>query len=103
MAGSFTGYDEYMRSVFDCVNRALDEHLEGMKQVFASGQGGFKNVLYPDLEVASDVTRDKILAFDRDVGSQEEESGGEASMFSSEDEEDDGGIEGLDDELASFG
>ncbi len=102
MAGSFTGYDEYMRNVFDCVNRALDEHLEGMKQVFASGQGGFKNVLYPDLEVASDVTRDKILAFDRDVGSQEEDTGGGASMFSAEDEEEDAGIDGLDDELASL-
>ncbi len=65
MAEVFTGYDEYMSCVFDCVNRALNVHLEEMKQVFASGQGGFKNVLYPDLEVASDVTRDKIIRFDR--------------------------------------
>ncbi|MCR5388984.1 MAG: AAA family ATPase, partial [Lachnospiraceae bacterium] len=65
MTGTFNGYDDYMKSVFDCVNRALNAHLEDMKSVFASGNGGFKNVLYPDLEVASDVTRDKIKEYDR--------------------------------------
>ncbi len=94
MAEIFNSYDEYMRSVFDCVNRALNAHLEGMKQVFASGQGGFKNVLYPDLEVASDVTRDKMISFDRYAdGKVKEAGGGEEESSPTEDAMD------IDDEL----
>lgn len=91
---NFTNYDEYMRNIFDCVNRALDEYLEGMKTVFASGQGGFKNVLYPDLEVASDVTKDKLLSFDKDFGLEEEDE-----EFDSFDEDED---DELDDELVEL-
>ena len=86
MATAFLGYDEYMSNVFDCVNRALDVHLNGMKQVFASGQGGFKNVLYPDLEVASDVTRDKIIRFNK-LNGEEESSDVSAGTGTKEEEE----------------
>ncbi|MCR5467347.1 MAG: hypothetical protein K6F37_00160, partial [Lachnospiraceae bacterium] len=96
MAGSFKSYDEYMRSVFDCVNRALDAHLEGMKQVFASGQGGFKNVLYPDLEVASDITRDKIISYDRYASDGVDEGGGTENTSDISDDDN------LDDLLAEF-
>ena len=56
----FKSYDEYMGNVFDCVNRCLYQYLEGMKGVYSNGQGGYKNVLYPDLEVASDSTKEQM-------------------------------------------
>lgn len=59
----FETYDEYMGNVFDCVNRCLYQYLEGMKGVYANGQGGYKNVLYPDLEVASDSMRDQMQKY----------------------------------------
>ena len=52
---AFSGYGEYMEYLFACVNMALEEQLERMKLVFATGKGGYKNVLYPDLEVASEI------------------------------------------------
>ena len=62
-AKPFKSYDEYMGNVFDCVNRCLYQYLEGMKGVYANGQGGYKNVLYPDLEVASDSTKEQMQKF----------------------------------------
>ena len=62
-AKPFKSYDEYMGNVFDCVNRCLYQYLEGMKGVYSNGQGGYKNVLYPDLEVASDSTKEQMQKF----------------------------------------
>lgn len=59
----FNGYDDLMENLFACVNKGLDEYLSSMKLTFATGQGGYKNVLYPDLEVAHDICRDKMQAF----------------------------------------
>lgn len=59
----FTGYDDLMENLFACVNKGLDEYLSAMKLTFATGQGGYKNVLYPDLEVAHDICRDKMQSF----------------------------------------
>ena len=59
----FKDYDEFMQYIFDCVNITIDSHITKMKTVFASGQGGYKNVLYPDIEVASDVAKEKLLSF----------------------------------------
>nr|MCR5278205.1 hypothetical protein [Lachnospiraceae bacterium] len=60
---TFASYDEYMDNVFACVNNALDSYIEGMKLVYAAGNGGFKNVLYPDIEVAGDICKEKIAGF----------------------------------------
>lgn len=60
---AFSGYGEYMEYLFACVNMALDEHLERMKLFFATGKGGYKNVLYPDLEVASEICAQSIRDF----------------------------------------
>ena len=59
----FKDYGEYMEYLFACVNLAMDDHLTQMKRVFATGQGGYKNVLYPDLEVAADVCAERIERF----------------------------------------
>lgn len=59
----FKDYSEYMEYLFACVNLAMDAHLSQMKRVFATGQGGYKNVLYPDLEVAADICASRIERF----------------------------------------
>lgn len=71
-----------MDYLFACVNNRMDLYLEEMKGLFASGQGGYKNVLYPDLEIAHTMCQEKIHSFAAEqveVGSQETE-------------EDDGGL-----------
>lgn len=59
----FSGYPEYMDYLFACVNSRMDQYLEEMKGLFASGQGGYKNVLYPDLEIAHTLCQEKIHLF----------------------------------------
>ena len=59
----FADYNEYMEYVFSCVNDSLDTYLSEMKLIFASEQGGYKNVLYPDLEIAHDVCKERIVRF----------------------------------------
>ncbi len=61
--GVFTSYGQYMESIFSVVNGCIDEHLEEMEKLYTTGQGQFKNVLYPDIEVAHDVCRQKLYAF----------------------------------------
>ncbi len=71
----FESYGEYMSYIFDCVNTRMDQYLTQMKSVYASGDGGYKNVLYPDLEIAGDTCRSKIELF---YGSDTGEGGDEA-------------------------
>lgn len=59
----FKDYDEYMLYLFACVNSTLDSRLTTLKQVFVSEQGGYKSTLYPDIEIAHDVTKDHIARF----------------------------------------
>lgn len=59
----FENYNQYMTYLFACVNSTLDEHLKEMKKVFANEQGGYKNVLYPDLELAHDIAKDHVIRF----------------------------------------
>ncbi len=48
----FESYDEFMRYLFSCVDLRLKEHITVMQQDYASDRGGYRNVLYPDLETA---------------------------------------------------
>ena len=84
----FATYDDYMREIFDCVNRSLDQYLEHMKSVYDNGQGGYKNVLYPDLGIASDAAREQIARYREHVRQQ---GGGtpQAAGAESEGEEED--------------
>ena len=96
MGKPFASYDELMENLFACVNTGLDEYLSVMKLTFATGQGGYKNVLYPDLEVAHDICRDKMRAF----SVKEEGSAPSESVDEPEEEHDDGF--GDDDDLMSL-
>uniref|UniRef100_UPI0040577987 AAA family ATPase n=1 Tax=Agathobacter sp. TaxID=2021311 RepID=UPI0040577987 len=59
----FKNYEEYMEYLFACVNEGLNRYLQELKQIFATGQGGYKNVLYPDIEIAHDTCLEKIGHF----------------------------------------
>ena len=111
---AFRSYNEYMRYIFDCVNRCLNEYLETMKTLYTNGQGGYKNVLYPDLEIASDTTQEQLLRFTREAGSDAAAGGeaededdefdlfGDSDSDEGEDEEDDDDLDIMD-LLGSFG
>ena len=67
----FQDYADYMDHLFACVNSRLDLYLEDMKTLFASGQGGYKNVLYPDIEIAHTMCQEKIDRFTKQETKQE--------------------------------
>ena len=70
-AKPFGSYNEYMKYIFDCVNTSLDRYLDGMKDVYANGEGGYKNVLYPDLELASEMSRTQVERFYSETGEED--------------------------------
>lgn len=59
----FISYPEYMDYLFGCVNICMDSYLKTMKTIFATDQGGYKNVLYPDLGIAHDVCQNHLNKF----------------------------------------
>lgn len=59
----FASYQEYTEYLFACANRQLSRYIEGLMRVFAAENGGFKNVLYPDIEVAHDLCEKNLLDF----------------------------------------
>ncbi len=58
----FKDYEEYTEYLFYLVDYQLNEYLEGMKVLFAARDGSYKNVLYPDLEIASDICSSNIAS-----------------------------------------
>ncbi len=59
----FQNHGIYMEYLFAAINFAMQSHLTQMKRIFATGQGGYKNVLYPDLEIAADICTERIERF----------------------------------------
>lgn len=82
----FADYEEYMSYVFACVNMTLDDYLNGMKKTYMSEQGGYKNVLYPDLEVAHDLCQRKIDVFYSHEEESEESIEPQADVQTNEDD-----------------
>ena len=96
----FGSYNEYMQYIFDCVNTGLDRYLEGMKEVYANEEGGYKNVLYPDLELAAQMSRSHVERFYADVRDDVSDSAEDEDEETAEDTDDEEDIE--DDELLSL-
>lgn len=59
----FSSYREYTDFLFASVNRQLSSYIEGLMRVFANNNGGFKNVLYPDIEIAHDLCGKQLSDF----------------------------------------
>ena len=106
-AKPFGSYNEYMKYIFDCVNTSLDRYLDGMKDVYANGEGGYKNVLYPDLELASEMSRTQVERFYSETGEEDgdidgEETENEGGSEEAWDDDADAEDEEEDDELLSL-
>jgi ATP-dependent 26S proteasome regulatory subunit len=71
-----------MQYVFNCVNTALDQYIDVMKSTYANEQGGYKSILYPDIEIAGDTCRNQVERFYSDG-----DSAGESTAPKTEDEE----------------
>ncbi len=87
----FKSYNEYMQYIFDCVNTSMDRYLDGMKEVYANEEGGYRNVLYPDLELAAEMSRAHVERFYSATDDEEDEGGtenaAEAALAETEEEE----------------
>lgn len=57
----FADYTEYMDTLFAWANNCLDNYMENLKQKYAAGDGGYKNIFYPDLEIAQTLCQRKIF------------------------------------------
>ncbi len=85
----FKDYDEFMEYIFDCVNTGLDRYINGMKVLYAAENGGYKNVLYPDIEVASDMCKNRIDKFYQANDNSGSEDGEENDDTPDEEDEED--------------
>ncbi|MBQ3104933.1 MAG: ATP-binding protein [Lachnospiraceae bacterium] len=83
----FRDYEEYMEYLFFVLNRGLEAYLEDMKELFSDGQGEYKNVLYPDLEIAYDTCRRKRQEFEKRYEETEREVEGLFPAESKEEED----------------
>ena len=59
----FESYTEYMDYIFACVNFRLSDYIEGLMRKYDAGQGNYKNVMYPDIEIAHDLCSDRMMQF----------------------------------------
>lgn len=59
----FESYAEYMDYLFACVNVQMTAYIQGLMDKYAAGQGQYKNVMYPDIEVAYNLCNDNVLNF----------------------------------------
>lgn len=86
----FQSYEEYMDYIFACVNTRLTDYIENLKGKYAAGQGQYKNIMYPDIEIAYNLCNDQVLQFT--IGQLQEET-----------EEESGKVrEGMDEELLAL-
>ena len=103
----FGSYNEYMQYVFDCVNGALDSYIDKLKVIYANGEGGYKNILYPDIELAGEACRNRLTDSykmragieDNKSGSDEESEDEEIGGFEDEVEDEDSDDDEIDDDL----
>lgn len=69
----FESYEEYMDYIFACVNYRLSDYIEGLMNKYDAGQGNYKNVMYPDIEIAHELCSDRIYKFFYPEGKIDEE------------------------------
>ena len=92
----FADYTEYMDYIFACVDYRLSDYIEGLMQKYDAGQGKYKNVMYPDIEIAYDLCTRRAAEFDRRDKKSRETGNGAADQNVKE------AFPGMDDELRSL-
>ncbi len=94
----FSSYNEYMQYVFDCVNGSLDSYIDKLKVIYANGEGGYKNILYPDIELAGEACRNRLTESYKTRSGYENEDTDSAKISEDEDEEEDASGDAAEDE-----
>ncbi|MEG1683566.1 MAG: ATP-binding protein [Oscillospiraceae bacterium] len=59
----FVDARQYSDYLFACVDWQLSAYIKRLMQVYASDNGGFKNVIYPDVEIAHDLCEKHLADF----------------------------------------
>ena len=95
----FESYDEYMRYLFSCVDFRIKQQIKVMEADYESDKGGYRNVMYPDLETAEIKNKKRYDAFFENHSSSEADGDTEDEEF----ELDDDMPEDLLDILGAFG
>lgn len=95
----FVSYEEYMEHLFACVNEGMNRYLADLKEVYATGQGGYKNVLYPDIEIAHDTCIEKLERF---RGQSNDGARGDFSSAYPEESSEESGLDEDDEELLNI-
>ena len=98
----FESYDEFMRYLFSCVDVRIKEQIKVMQQDYASDRGGYRNVMYPDLETAEIKNQKRYDEFFHEKAKSEEESDFDEEDSDFQDEFDDSIPSDLLDLLGSF-
>jgi len=84
----FENYAEYMDYIFACVNVRLADYIQDLMGKYAAGQGQFKNIMYPDIEIAYNLCNDNVTNFlQKDDVSNENEDAGQESVLDDMDDE----------------
>ncbi len=59
----FESYKDYTSHLFACIDKQLSSYISRLMQLFAAEGGGFKNILYPDIEIARDLCEKHLSDF----------------------------------------
>ncbi|MEG1541580.1 MAG: ATP-binding protein [Oscillospiraceae bacterium] len=59
----FESYQQYSDYLFACVDLQLSSYISGLMRLYVNDNGGFKNVIYPDIEIAHDLCEKQIAEF----------------------------------------
>ncbi|MDR0433868.1 MAG: hypothetical protein LBH21_02240, partial [Gracilibacteraceae bacterium] len=59
----FGSHAEYADYLFACVDVRLEAYIAGMKPLLLNEGGGYRNVLYPDIETAHDLCQKRLTDF----------------------------------------
>lgn len=70
----FENYAEYMDYIFACVNVRLADYIQDLMGKYAAGQGQFKNIMYPDIEIAYNLCNDNVMNFFQDKDQEQSDS-----------------------------
>lgn len=70
----FENYAEYMDYIFACVNVRLADYIQDLMGKYAAGQGQFKNIMYPDIEIAYNLCNDNVMNFFQNKDQEQSDS-----------------------------
>ena len=74
----YPSYEAYTSQLFACVDRQLSSYIQDLMSLFAQDNGGFKNILYPDIEIAYDLCNKHLSDMERGMEAPAQEAAGQA-------------------------